>query len=60
MPGGFQFVVYVGGGTVGFLSMGALFFLFEPSIGLTLVLFGLVYFVGATVGFWLWNRLTFE
>ena len=60
MPDGFQLIVYVGGGTLGFLFMGALFFLIDPLAGFGLMLFSLVYLVGASIGFWLWNLITPE
>jgi hypothetical protein len=60
MPSTSQFIVYVGGGTLGFLFSGVIFFVFDPGIGLGLMLFSLVYLLGGSVGFWLWNRLTFE
>jgi hypothetical protein len=60
MPTAYQFIVYVGGGTLGFLFAGAVFFVFDPGIGLGLMVFSLVYLLGGSAGFWLWNRLTFE
>lgn len=57
MPDTYQLIAYVGGGTIGFLFVGLIFFPLDQGVSIGLMLFGLIYLVGGSIGFWLWNRL---
>jgi len=60
MPDGFQLILYVGCGTLGVLLTGLIFFPLDRGIALGIMLFSLVYLVGGTIGFWVWNLITPE
>jgi hypothetical protein len=57
MPDGFYLISYVGGGTLGFLICGLIFFPLEETIAFSLMLFSLIYLTGGTIGFLLWDLI---
>lgn len=59
MPSAFQFIPYVGGGTLGLVLSGAVFFPINQKLGFALVLLGGAYFFGGAIGFLIWDAFTF-